>query len=116
MLDVQDAEHLAAVRAFAERTGQRDELERQLRYLDEYACRTGDDRVDRTLTRCVLRRDHAPYSFEFVMLRKDISTSEYVYFFTGGLLYHGAHDGHGSGAAPTFAATLVATSGWSVHT
>lgn len=34
----------------------------------------------------------------------------------GGLLYHGAHDGFGSGSAPTFAVTLSPTDGWSIHT
>jgi hypothetical protein len=34
----------------------------------------------------------------------------------GGLLYHGSHDGFGSGSGPTFAVTLSPTDGWSVHT
>jgi hypothetical protein len=38
------------------------------------------------------------------------------FWFNGGLLYHGAIDGFGSGAAPVFAVTLTPTDGWSIHT
>lgn len=41
---------------------------------------------------------------------------EWVYWFNGGLLYHGNHDGFGSGEAPTLAVTLNPTDGWSIHT
>jgi hypothetical protein len=34
----------------------------------------------------------------------------------GGLLFHGPHDGFGSGGAPTFAVTLTPTFGWKIHT
>jgi len=34
----------------------------------------------------------------------------------GGLLYHGPHDGFGSGSAPVFAVTLEPCDGWSIHT
>ena len=34
----------------------------------------------------------------------------------GGLLFHGPHDGFGSGGAPTFAVTLCPTYGWQIHT
>lgn len=34
----------------------------------------------------------------------------------GGLLFHGPHDGFGSGAFPTFAVTLTPTVGWALHT
>lgn len=34
----------------------------------------------------------------------------------GGLIYHGPHDGFGSGSAPTFSACLTPTTGWSIHT
>lgn len=34
----------------------------------------------------------------------------------GGLIFHGSHDGFGSGGAPTFSCCLSATDGWSVHT
>lgn len=34
----------------------------------------------------------------------------------GGLLFHGPHDGYGSGGAPTFAVSLCRTYGWQIHT
>jgi hypothetical protein len=34
----------------------------------------------------------------------------------GGLLFHGPHDGFGSGSGPTFAVSLSPTVGWSIHT
>lgn len=34
----------------------------------------------------------------------------------GGLLFHGPHDGFGSGGAPTFAVTLTPSHGWQIHT
>jgi hypothetical protein len=38
------------------------------------------------------------------------------HWFTGGLILHGAHDGHGSGSAPTFSCTLGPGDGWEIHT
>lgn len=40
----------------------------------------------------------------------------YGYGHNGGLLYHGPHDAYGSGSGPTFAVTLNAVHGWSIHT
>jgi len=34
----------------------------------------------------------------------------------GGLIFHGQHDGFGSGSAPTFSVCLESTHGWSIHT
>ena len=36
--------------------------------------------------------------------------------FRGGLIFHGAHDGHGSGAGPAYSVTLTPTTGWQLHT
>jgi hypothetical protein len=36
--------------------------------------------------------------------------------FMGGLLFHGPHDGYGSGASPTFSVTLTPAYGWRIHT
>ncbi len=35
---------------------------------------------------------------------------------TGGLIYHGPHDGHGDGGAPTFSVSLTDIDGWQLHT
>ena len=50
---VRGLRNIAAVRAFAEQSGQLAELDERLAYLDTYACRLHDQRVDRTLTRIV---------------------------------------------------------------
>lgn len=55
--------------------------------------------------------DFAPLSFEFH--RKD-REGKVVTF--GGIIYHGPHDGFGSGSAPTFSVSLEPTIGWSIHT
>jgi len=97
---------LAAAQKHAEALGLADQLEGRLRFLRDYA--------GGKTTRCRLRPDFAPYSFEFVMERS--LEGEWTYWFTGGLIFHGPHDGHGSGGAPTFAVTLESTHGWSIHT
>jgi hypothetical protein len=45
-----------------------------------------------------------------------VACDEYTPWFDGGLIFHGAIDGYGSGAAPTFSVTLSPTDGWNVHT
>lgn len=42
--------------------------------------------------------------------------AEYQHWFNGGLIFHGSHDGYGSGSAPSFSCTLTPTDGWSIHT
>jgi hypothetical protein len=62
-----------------------------------------------------LFKDFAPYSFGFVIEAKN-AQGEWSTWFHGGLLFHGAHDGNGSGAAPTLAVTLGPSVGWVIHT
>jgi len=107
MLCVKDEQYHQKVLDFAASIGLSENLEKSLSYLANYA--GGEN------TRCVLYRDWAPYSYEFVMERRD-DTGIYRRWFNGGLIYHGSHDGHGSGSAPTFSCTLTPTSGWSIHT
>ena len=122
MLDVQDQKHFDDVVAFARQIGlyepdgeRRDHnqyLKNRLDYLAHYAGKT-EDGTDKTRAR--LFRDSAPYSFGFVIESRN-QNGEWVVWFNGGLLFHGAHDENGSGAAPTFAVTLEPTVGWSIHT
>jgi hypothetical protein len=100
-------DELEAAKAFAAKAGLAEDLAARLRYLDEYAHPKN--------TRCTLSRDSAPYSFEFVMEVQQLD-GDWRVWFVGGLLYHGPHDGHGSGSGPTFACTLTPTRGWSIHT
>ena len=66
-------------------------------------------------TRVRLLPDGALCCFYFVIEQKN-SAGEWERLFNGGLLFHGAHDGLGSGSGPTFACTLTPTIGWSIHT
>jgi hypothetical protein len=102
--------YFAEVEAFAAKIGKSDQLKAELDYLDTYA-----EHGERAKSMCVLFKDFAPYSFGFTMyLKNDQGT--YVQWFHGGLIYHGAVDGFGSCAGPTFSVTVNPNDGWSVHT
>lgn len=58
-----------------------------------------------------LWRDFAPLSFLWSWYLPDGSLGLH-----GGLIYHGSHDGFGSGGAPTFSVSLDRTAGWQLHT
>jgi len=109
MLDTSRVEaSLAKARAFAERVGLQESLEKNLRFLDGYG---GPSKV----TRATLYGDHAPYSFGFLIEIRG-PDERYRPWIEGGLIFHGPHDGHGSGSGPAYAVTLEATTGWSIHT
>lgn len=91
-----------------ERRDDNNTLKKWLDYLANYA-----DHEKQGVTRCELRPDR-PYGFGFAMFKK--VDQEWKYWFNGGLLFHGSHDGFGSGAGPTFAVTVNPTDGWSIHT
>jgi hypothetical protein len=59
-----------------------------------------------------LYRDFAPLSMEFSIKEND----RLVLY--GGFIFHGPHDGYGSGGAPTFSVSLSSERnvGWSIHT
>jgi hypothetical protein len=98
---------LAKARAHAAERGLEYDLERNLRILDRFGAPAP--------TRCTLRPDFALHSFFFTMEKRG-PDGAWREWFCGGLIYHGPHDGHGSGAAPTFAVTLEPCTGWSIHT
>ena len=93
---------LELARAFADKIGKRANLEDNLQYLDRLA------RDGRTVK---LFSDFAPQSFYFV-----IETQEGHQWMNGGVIFHGDHDGYGSGEAPTFSCCLEPTDGWQIHT
>lgn len=108
MLDTTRVEtRLAAARAHADRLGLRKHLEEQLTFLDRFA--------HPKITRATLFHDHAPFSFSFQIeaLGED---GVWQHWFSGGLIFHGPHDGHGSGEAPTLAVSIVPIHGWQIHT
>jgi hypothetical protein len=117
MLIIENSAHFDDVVAFAKKIdlyeGESNaSLKSRLEYLKNYGGKNGDG-SDRSRVR--MSKDFAPYSFYFVIEQKD-RDGEWRTLFNGGLLYHGPHDGHGSGAAPTFAVSLTPTTGWSIHT
>lgn len=108
MLDtdkIQDA--LEKARSFAKANNLIKNLEDKLTYLADYG--------GGTKTRCRLFPDFAPLSFDFTMDKLN-DEGDWVYWFNGGLIFHGNHDGHGSGSEPTFAVTIEPITGWSIHT
>ena len=54
--------------------------------------------------------DFAPKSFEFVRKK------EGKFCGNGGIIYHGPHDGYGSGGPPSFSVCVSKTNGWAIHT
>ena len=61
--------------------------------------------------------DFAPLSFEFVRCEYRNGRDHRPHFMSnGGIIFHGKHDGFGSGSAPSFSVTLEPTNGWSIHT
>lgn len=112
MLVIKDPEYMADVKEFADTVGMRKQLEEKLKYLDEFA-----EHGDRGRTQCHIRKDFAPYSFEFTMTRRRPEGEDgYDFFFVGGLVYHGKHDNGGDGSFPTLSVCLEPTNGWEVHT
>lgn len=107
-------EHYNAVRIRAIQLGLFKKLKIRLDRLAEYGCHDGDS------TRCkvTLTYDSAPLSFGLIFqFRKRDSKDQYEDGYPGGLIFHGRHDGHGGGGAPTFAVTLNdVDEDWSVHT
>jgi hypothetical protein len=93
-------EHLAAVRAFADRTNQREALEEKLNQL----------LWDNLYTH--LYSDGAPMSFYFVMRETDEETHKF--FMNGGLIYHGKLEDNTR--PETLSVTLTPCNSWSIHT
>lgn len=117
MLEIQNPHHFDEVVAFAKKTNLYEgDTQATLRSRLDYLAGYGGKKTDGTdKTRVRLFKDSAPYSFGFVIEAQD-ANGEWTLWFHGGLLYHGPHDGHGSGSAPTFAVSLTPTTGWSIHT
>ena len=96
---------LSEVRAFADEVGLRDQLEKKLQYLEEYA----------PGIICKLYPDFAPNSFFFV-LGRETERGVWNVCLNGGLIFHGLYDRGGDGGAPTFSTCMTPTSGWAIHT
>jgi hypothetical protein len=113
MLRINNVSHLMKTLRFAKKIGKYDSLIDKLRYLNHYAC--DDERGwDHAITELWPDWGDSP-DFSFLIKVKG-PDGEYKRRFNGGCLFHGSHDGFGSGSGPTFAVTLEPTDGWSIHT
>ena len=110
-LDIRNPEHFDEVCKFADKVDLRDNLDKSLKFLHGYQ----EPPKPCGVTRCELVPDFAPYSFYFVMKRKG-EDGEYRTMFNGGLIFHGPHDGFGSGEFPTLSVSLSPSHGWEIHT
>jgi hypothetical protein len=102
LLIVKCEEHLQAVREFADRTNQRQQFKSRLSDLTAYL-------LDNWIVE--LYTDFAPHSFAWTEFSPTRQRG-----LSGGLIYHGQHDGGGNGQAPTFSVNLTPISGWANHT
>ena len=120
MLFIRNRQHFDAVVQFARDRGL---YEPDPSKPDVHALKPALDRLEsferkgldgQPTVRVVLSPDFAPHSFEFLVERS--VTDGWEATLIGGLLFHGPHDGFGSGAGPTFAVSLTSAVGWSIHT
>lgn len=111
-LTIADQPYFDAVVAFAKQAGmyegeQPGSLKQRLDWLERFVKEPAKVQVR-------LYRDFAPYSFGFTV--EHYACGVWKAGLVGGLIFHGAHDGLGSGSAPSYSTTLTPTSGWSIHT
>lgn len=93
---------LSEAREYAESIGMVESLDVNLKTLEQ---------LGKVYGQVFLDKDFAPYSFRFA-----VRDEKGKFVFNGGLVFHGAHDGQGSGQAPTFSVCLTPTTGWRLHT
>lgn len=102
MLQIQNQAHYDEVKAHANTIGLSDNLQKSLDRLLDIAENTGGV--------CYLGYDFAPFSFSFAIVREEKT------ILNGGVIFHGPHDGNGSGSAPTYSVSLSPSTGWQIHT
>ena len=94
---------LAEIQAFATEHNLEDSLRKAFSRLQRYSdegCAVS------------LYADFAPLSLYFVIY------SNGKFILNGGMIFHGPHDGYGSGGAPSFSVSMNSgvRAGWSIHT
>ena len=94
---------LAEIKAFANENNLLENFNNTFSRLESYSAK------GYTVT---LYSDFAPLSMEFSITEND------KLILNGGFIFHGPHDGYGSGGAPTFSVSLSPEKepGWSIHT
>jgi hypothetical protein len=110
MLVIKNEEHFKEVVDFACKTGRAEQLFEKLLYLHHYA-----DHDAKGTCKVHLYKDFAPASFG-VMWEFVEGWQAALGNMHGAMVFHGAHDGWGSGTAPSFSVCLDPTDGWSIHT
>ena len=104
-----DPAHLQTVKDFADRTGQRKELDAQLTRLESMT-RNRDGLQDDLY----IFPDFAPMSFYFEIYRSGEQRDQKLRLWNGGLIYHGKLE---NGSKPeTFSVNLTPCNSWSIHT
>lgn len=90
-------------------------LQNCLDRLKEVDKNVGNNRREHVETH--IYNDFYAFSFEFVRWTcKNGADMKPDFLSDGGIIFHGKHDGFGSGSAPTFSVTLEPTNGWQIHT
>jgi len=95
---------LQEIEAFAKETNRLENFKSKLQRLEEIAENRDAD--------VYLYKDFAPMSL-FFAISSNLCIGTVLH---GGLIFHGQHDGYGSGSAPSFSVTLTPTDGWAIHT
>ena len=104
-----DPAHLQSVKDFADRTGQRKELDSHLTRLESMT-RNRDGLQDDLY----IFPDFAPMSFYFEIYRSGEQRDQKLRLWNGGLIYHGKLE---NGSKPeTFSVELTPSNSWSIHT
>ena len=100
-------DHLKTTQDFADRTGQRAQLDEKLNNLSEMCERYHED--------LYIHSDFAPMSFYFEVYPAGCSREDYKKrSWNGGLIYHGQLE---NGTSPeTFSVNLTPSNSWSIHT
>lgn len=95
-------ERIRAVRAMCEekRVAKDRTIDAMLERLSKWNCE-----------KIIIGRDYDELSFTFQCIETDGSLG-----INGGIIFHGARDGYGSGNGPTYSVTLNPTDGYEIHT
>ena len=113
MLIIPDSikEYFNEVQSYAQEHGLLATFNQDMLKLHLYGCSWDDPE------RCRVTpgKDFAPYSFSMsIEMRQE--DGQYTPMFNGGVIFHGQHDGFGSGGAPSFSVSLNKSVGWQLHT
>lgn len=110
-MTIRDVEHHKATLAYAESLGAEAlaQLKDKLNYLETFRDNT---------CHVELYKDFAPHSYGFTLFGPEKEREGREVWIQGGLIYHGPHDGGGSGGAPSFSVSLSGDTAprWEVHT